>query len=157
MSEITPDDLRLLMSGIGDKYYTASRNIESWVTLRIPVECKPVLDKALKLAYNFSKMRSERTRMRLIDADALRESIEWCKEQSAKCNDSYYDDMLERIDVQPTIDAVPVVRCEDCKYWGQEDPAGDGCECNRIGGWWLPEDYCSCGERREADEQKKAR
>lgn len=47
--------------------------------------------------------------MRLIDGDALRESIEWCKEQSAKCNDSYWDDILERIDVQPTIDAVPVV------------------------------------------------
>ena len=57
MSEITPDDMRLLMSGIGDKYYTASRNIESWVTLRIPVECKPVLDDALKLAYNLMRCK----------------------------------------------------------------------------------------------------
>lgn len=96
MSQITPDDLRLLMSGIGDKYYTASRNIESWVTLRIPVECKPVLDDALKLAYN-------------------------------------------------------LVRCKDCKYWDRNDPAGNGCECSCNGGWWLPEDYCSCGERREKE------
>ena len=58
MSEITPDDLRLLMSGIGDKYYTASRNIESWVTLRIPLECKPVLDDALKLAYNLVRCKN---------------------------------------------------------------------------------------------------
>lgn len=59
--------------------------------------------------------------------------------------------IVSELNSVPAVDAVPVVRCEDCKYWGQDDPAGDGCECNHIGGWWLPEEYCSCGERREAD------
>lgn len=45
-----------------------------------------------------------------------------------------------------------VVRCKDCKYWGRDDPDGDGCECSCNGGWWLPDDYCSCGERRDTDE-----
>ena len=51
----------------------------------------------------------------------------------------------------PTVDAVPVVRCKDCKFWHRDDPAGNGCECSCNGGWWLPEDYCSCGERRDTD------
>lgn len=43
----------------------------------------------------------------------------------------------------PTIDAVPVVRCKDCKHKG-----GFGCP------WWKGEDipndwYCANGERKE--------
>lgn len=45
--------------------------------------------------------------MRLIDADKMRENLIWCKEQSGG-NDTFWDDAIERLDVQPTIDAVPV-------------------------------------------------
>ena len=81
--------------------------------------------------------------MRLIDADAL-----------IKIALEYDDNMVDVRDIMdaPTIDAVPVVRCKDCKFWHRDDPAGNGCECNCNGGWWLPEDYCSCGERRDSDE-----
>ena len=46
--------------------------------------------------------------MRPIDADALKEDLTrfYANEVTAR----------ELIDEQPTIDAVPVVRCKDCKY-----------------------------------------
>ena len=61
------------------------------------------------------------------------------------------EDMKEMFNEDKSIfsDMVPVVRCKDCKYWLRDDPAGNGCECRCNGGWWLPEDYCSCGERIE--------
>jgi len=46
--------------------------------------------------------------MRLIDADALKEDLTrfYANEVTAR----------DLIDEQPTIDAVPVVRCKDCKH-----------------------------------------
>ncbi len=46
--------------------------------------------------------------MRLIDADEMRENFEWCKSQSGQYNDIYWDDVIERLDVQPTVDAIPI-------------------------------------------------
>lgn len=40
--------------------------------------------------------------MRLIDADAMRENLLWCKEQSGSY-DNYWDDVIERLDAQPTV------------------------------------------------------
>lgn len=40
--------------------------------------------------------------MRLIDADAMRENLLWCKEQSGSYDD-YWDDVIERLDAQPTV------------------------------------------------------
>lgn len=53
--------------------------------------------------------------MRLIDADALREQLVWCKEQAGRF-DTFWDDVIERLDSLPTADAVAVVRCKDCKH-----------------------------------------
>lgn len=41
--------------------------------------------------------------MRLIDADGMRENLLWCKEQSGSYNDVYWDDVIERLDIQPTV------------------------------------------------------
>ena len=56
---------------------------------------------------------------------------------------------------QPTVDAVEVVRCKDCKNWLQRSaevyrPVGiEGCAC----GSWIritqENDYCSRGERKD--------
>lgn len=87
--------------------------------------------------------------MRLINADVLKRI----------CQD--YNDSLspEIIDYIPTVDAVPVVRCRDCKY--SEDLDGnlekiyiDGCmRCARQRGDALnvvaPDEYCSEGERED--------
>ena len=83
--------------------------------------------------------------MRLIDADALLE------------REVYYD-RLEclvlryEIEREPTIDAVPVVRCKDCIFkssWYKHDSLGfDIC---RASGMFIVEDidFCSYGERRK--------
>lgn len=63
------------------------------------------------------------------------------------------DFVIEQMQRIPTIDAVPVVRCKDCQSW-QEIPWSNGemvCKC-----WadWLPtgpDDFCSCGERKDGE------
>ena len=40
--------------------------------------------------------------MRLIDADEMRDGILWCKSQSSDY-DNYWDDVIERLDAQPTV------------------------------------------------------
>ena len=66
----------------------------------------------------------------------------------------------------PTVDAVEVVRCRDCEYWGDESgklQRSDGvlfarCKVHnylidgRHTGWCPTEnDFCSYGERKEGD------
>ena len=46
---------------------------------------------------------------RMIDADALREQLVWCKEQAGRF-DTYWDDVIERVDSLPTIDG----QCDAC-------------------------------------------
>lgn len=51
------------------------------------------------------------------------------------------------IENAPAIDAVPVVRCKDCKYITFSDCYG---ECGRgYLGIVQPNDFCSRGEKRE--------
>ena len=102
--------------------------------------------------------------MRLIDAYALMKTV---------FNDVVLVDgevkgvgliLAETVDKAPTIDAVPVVRCRECKYWGDEDGKlqdSDGvlfarCKIHnylldgRHTGWCPTEnDFCSYGERKE--------
>ena len=77
--------------------------------------------------------------MRLIDADKLERQEYWGNE---RCFD-YVD--AEDIDNAPTVDAVPVVRCKDCKH-----EFGGSCI---ICGFQKrkPEDFCSYGERKDGD------
>ena len=94
--------------------------------------------------------------MRLIDADfACKGCIRY--RTSLPCEECVVNDA-------PTVDAVPVVRCRECKYWGDEDgklQGSDGalfarCKIHnylldgRHTGWCPTEnDFCSYGERKE--------
>ena len=51
------------------------------------------------------------------------------------------DDVMYALEEAPTIDAVEVVRCKDCKYWNNGD-------CYRLE-LSRPDDFCSYGERKE--------
>ena len=82
--------------------------------------------------------------MRLIDAYSAKEAIEY-----TLVGDSA--SMAERvIDSQPTVDAVPVVRCRECKHRGTDDcifhikgePADEELLLK------LDNDFCSYGERK---------
>ena len=88
------------------------------------------------------KQSSER---RLIDANAMR--ADWLENGE---NEYVYDTnaVLDSIDSQPTIDAVPVVRCRDCKY--HEDTHVAGFEhCCLYDLTMRHNDFCSYGERKE--------
>ena len=83
---------------------------------------------------------------RLIDANALMQFIEertggvWI----------YKPDFRWAITQQPTVDAVEVVRCKDCKHWA-DGVAGctDHVKCCKIGYYMISENgYCVYGERR---------
>lgn len=47
----------------------------------------------------------------------------------------------------PAVDAVEVVRCKDCKNYGDEY----FCPLRSLADYTDPNDYCSMGERREDD------
>ena len=50
----------------------------------------------------------------------------------------------------PTIDAVEVVRCKDCKYGDWDSEPHDAMVCMRTkdGFWRSGNDFCSYGERK---------
>ena len=84
--------------------------------------------------------------MRLIDADALKEGLK----------EKMFGHSFERIfvssvvDSEPTIDAVPAVRCRECKHRKDDDMFGmiwcnlDSCT-KRV----KQDDFCSYGNRKE--------
>lgn len=58
MREISPEELKRIMSGMSDEHYKTSKHVESWVTLRIPAEFVPVLEDALKTANNLVRCKN---------------------------------------------------------------------------------------------------
>lgn len=90
--------------------------------------------------------------MRLIDADAFLERM--------SRTDRFFGVVFD-INDEPTVDAVPVVRCRDCKHC-RNLPNGlcylytEPCDNKRgYKGEAVcvePDDYCSCGERKDRHE-----
>ena len=77
--------------------------------------------------------------MRLIDADALKEEFT-CK------GDEWINNI---IDSEPTIDAVSVVRCGECKHM-YDGIKGDGyLICHKFNHFIKADDFCSYGERSD--------
>ena len=94
--------------------------------------------------------------MSLINREALISYVDLC----ASCGEHYTaEDVIMMIKTAPTVDAVPVVRCRECKHWKPSgSKAGNsfsdmeyigGCEftnyCRRES------DFCSYGEKEGAD------
>ena len=85
--------------------------------------------------------------MRLIDADRLSEAI--YDNVPAPYEDASWakENCLAEIEAAQTIDAVPVVRCRECKYLMFSDCYGE-CSKGHLG-IVMPHDFCSYGERKE--------
>ena len=89
---------------------------------------------------------------RLIDADALISYIDECSQESRFR--VYYGYAKSFIDDAPTVDAVPVVRCRECKhhYWEQEPCHGKSvhyCKLPHMRGVEVfKEFFCYYGERK---------
>ena len=97
--------------------------------------------------------------MRLIDADALLQEVDELKKSPwfnknydwarFVCNETM--EIIESlcIDTAPVVDAMPVVRCGDCKH---RDPEDKKCDCGHDIMWQLPradEWFCADGEAKQ--------
>ena len=92
------------------------------------------------------------TEKRLIDAYALMEETVW------KCGGDPYDqyymgyqDALDNVEVtienQPTVDAVEVIRCKNCKWYDRDEfimPQSGSCEFHET--VKMDWDFCSRGK-----------
>ena len=59
------------------------------------------------------------------------------------------DGIVSRINMQPAVDVVEVVRCKDCKYRKTaECLMYVECDCGSQHTWECDNDFCSYGERR---------
>ena len=115
--------------------------------------------------------------MRLIDADVLFDDVikRYCKDcyrrkgikrgkwriiyeiGEAPCRACSVDDMMSEVEEAPTIEAEPIVRCKDCKWyeWGLTE-----CHNPRYGDGWAnypspqvyDEYFCKDGEREVNDD-----
>lgn len=97
--------------------------------------------------------------MRLIDADALIKKIPTEMDMQELYLPIHFKEWL--IDEAPTIDAVQVVRCGECKWWDKKDESPYGyCHACKHGHWsehweisiyrtYKGDWYCADGERRE--------
>ena len=88
--------------------------------------------------------------MRLIDADALIENI---IESIPDLRKFSTKTVGEVIDNTPTVDAVPVIRCKDCK-WYKTNYSWDGkehrvCVIEAYEPVRKADDFCSRAERKE--------
>lgn len=100
---------------------------------------------------------------RYIDADAFADDLEYDVEQCARALDDMNmvgkerDDMqwekdckqncIWYISEQPTVDAVPVVRCKDCKYYEEQDETIGTCLLTESGAH--VKGYCSWAEVKD--------
>lgn len=84
--------------------------------------------------------------MRLIDASSMRD--DWLENGE---NEYVYDTnaVLDNIDSQQTVDAVPVVRCRECQWWQEDDDVGHCDNPDGLDNYAKPEDFCSYGKRKE--------
>lgn len=58
---------------------------------------------------------------------------------------------LRCIEQAQTVDAVPVVRCRECKWWQEDDDVEHCDNPDGLDNYAKPDDFCSYGERKGAD------
>ena len=94
--------------------------------------------------------------MRLIDADWVLEHTkpyELSDEDWSVTGGTAIRLIHNAIDQAPTIDAVTVVRCKDCKYGDYDSEPDDAMVCTRTndGYWRHGDDFCSYGRKKNVD------
>lgn len=91
--------------------------------------------------------------MRLIDADAL---VKWmCDHCGASCDlEDECCSSVDAVENQPTVDAVPVVRCRDCRHMSIEQGLRY-CDAWEHFNGEGDDGFCNYGERiSNAEEQR---
>ena len=92
---------------------------------------------------------------RLIDADAAKLTAN--DYGMFRCQLGGLVDVVEFLNDMPTVDAVKVVRCKDCKHYKPQKKSAHwenrANYCNRIVTIKMrPDDFCSYGERKDDDD-----
>lgn len=90
------------------------------------------------------------TEKRLIDANAFEEAHCFGCPYRLEGNCTKDDPICSTIDNLrdfPTVDAVEVVRCKDCKFWKTWNIGGGWCEAWEI--MRRASGFCDCGERKD--------
>lgn len=88
---------------------------------------------------------------RFIDADALRQVLDVYSEK-----DSLGHTPVQLCDAMPTVDAVEVVRCDECRWYdkstasGTYEPIAHKCILHQR--FTIGIQFCSDGERQEEDD-----
>ena len=88
--------------------------------------------------------------MGLINREAILSFEKMDADLCATCGEHHTaEDVIMMIKTAPTVDAVPVVRCRECKHCDPENyhcdhPMGTAAPLRRK-----PDDFCSYGERKE--------
>ena len=100
--------------------------------------------------------------MRLIDADALIEKFNE-KANMAEClvdartaeRFATFCALADAVEEMPTVDAVQVIRCKDCKFRYWDDWLEEYfCQCYAEYMQVLPDDFCSNAERKEENDEQ---
>ena len=94
-------------------------------------------------------MEKTASEKRLIDANALKSYMDECSKETRFR--MYYGYATSFIDAAPTVDAVEVVRCRECKYH-KATSVKEHAHCSLTGYTVEYDDFCSCGERKECSE-----
>ena len=85
---------------------------------------------------------------RLIDADYMRKLVDIHGTNKYGMLD---ENIRVFIDQQPSVDAVEVVRCKDCRWWERDYQPRyhpDERPCNRVGMGTSPDWFCADGKRK---------
>lgn len=104
--------------------------------------------------------------MRLVDADKLEEHLFVGADYDKAIDDGiaktaeevfafqcgWNDALKSVVQFAPTVDAVEVVRCENCKFFEDEDGDGD-CWCYCHNDITCRDGYCYWGERRKNEDK----
>lgn len=89
--------------------------------------------------------------MRLIDADAFIQMMEEKCDPESTLDPWVLSVCRGGVKMMPTVDAVPVVRCRDCKYFdsGTDEDGKLFFKClGWVYGGTSEDDFCSHGERK---------
>ena len=92
--------------------------------------------------------------MRLGDLDYAQKQLTIAEVECGKNFQTDCNHVRDFLNALPTIDAVPVVRCKDCKHYQTDDWDGNtlcGCTLHSAMLDITPDSFCSYGERKDGE------
>ena len=133
-----------LLSDITQKYDTC-----------VKIQCQMTeVSNALQAELERVKHEREEQIMRLIDADKMKEV--WAHGDMVYESCGIGKALCMAVDAMPTIDAVHVVRCKECKRWQRHTEVDrERGPCRITGMTTHQDDFCSYGEPKEAQHVDK--